>query len=288
MNLVLRGTVGPSGTNLAEDVRLVRALLNVHRRRANDAALPMWATTDPELFAAIARFQVAQGAPVASGTIAPQGASWQNLLAILAASRTVRPIVPPASGRLTWEAEGQEGGYLHSRVLHVPTAGSGLTVGRGYDLRARSRVDVQQHLASAGVEPTVAATIGGGVRLVGRAAESFIVNSDLLDFEVSPGCQLRLFEAVYAEAETDVRRLCARQDVVAAYGPVDWNQLDVRIGETLVDLHYRGDYTEATRQQIQSSVAQNDLSAFARALADPDLWARVPPDRFERRKQFLA
>ncbi|MAL97769.1 MAG: hypothetical protein CL583_04880 [Alteromonadaceae bacterium] len=288
MNFVLHGTVGPSGQNHAEDVRLVRALLNVHRRTVNNPVLPMWATTDPELFAAIARFQVVQGASVASGTIAPQGGSWQGLLASLAASRTTLPVVPPARGRLTWDAEGQEGGRFHSRVLHVPTASSGLTLGRGYDFRERARVEVQQQLTHAGVAPSDAASLSGGARLVGRAAESFIVNSDLLDFEVSPGCQLRLFEAVYAEMENDVQRICAARDVVVAYGAVDWRQLDARIKDMLVDLRYRGDYTARSRRHIQPSVVQNDLSAFAKTMSDHAIWTAVPPDRFERRKQFLA
>lgn len=288
MNLMLHGTVGPSGRNAPEDVRLVRALLNVHRRQVRDPVLPMWATTDPELFAATARFQVGQGASVASGTIAPQGGSWQSLLAILASTRTTSPIVPPARGRLTWDAEGQEGGRFHSRILHVPAASSGLTVGRGYDLRERTRVDVQQQLSKAGVDPSDASTLGGGVRLVGRAAEQFIVASDLLDFEVSPGCQLRLFETVYTEMEADVQRICAKQDVVVAYGPVDWGQLDTRIKDMLVDLRYRGDYTGASRRHLQASVVQNDLTAFAKAVSDPALWGDVPADRFERRKQFLA
>lgn len=288
MDLTLNSTVGPSGQNHPEDVKLVRALLNVHRRKVRDPALAIAGNTDPELFAAIARFQVAHGVSVASGTIKPRSSSWQWLLDGLAASRTVEAIVPPTTGRLTWDAEGQEGGRFHSRILHVYSANSGLTLGRGYDMRDRGRVDAQRHLSSAGLAAADACAIAGGARLRGRSAEHFIIASDRLDFEISPKCQLKLFNIVYGEVESDVKRLCAKQDVVAAYGAVNWNQLDRRIRDVLVDLHYRGDYTAQTCRLLQASVAANDRAAFTAVMADRAHWAGVPQDRFQRRNLSLA
>ena len=40
----------------------------------------------------------------------------------------------PKEGKVTFNSEGTEGGFFHSRKLHVPTASSGLTLGRGYDM----------------------------------------------------------------------------------------------------------------------------------------------------------
>ena len=288
MHLTLHSVVGPSGRNSPEDVMVVRALLNVYRRKVNDRGLPMLTATDPELFAAIARFQVGQGAVVASGSVHPGSTTWQAMLKSLATSRTLGTVVSPSKGRLTWESEGQEGGRGHSRVLRVPAARCGLTLGRGYDLRNRIRVEVQKQLAQAGVDPSASTVLGGGVRLQGQAAEGFIVGSDLLDFELSPPCQLRLFEIAYAEAEVGVQEICARPDVVSAFGAVNLAQLDPRIKEVLIDLHYRGDYTRQARSLIQHSVVQNDLNGFARSLSDLAHWAEVPPERFQRRKRFLA
>jgi hypothetical protein len=41
----------------------------------------------------------------------------------------------PSTGLLTWGAEGTEGGRFHSRVLQFPPGASGLTLGRGYDMK---------------------------------------------------------------------------------------------------------------------------------------------------------
>jgi len=46
----------------------------------------------------------------------------------------------PARGRLTFDAEGQEGGPWHSRHFHVPGATSGLIIGRSYDLRIAATI----------------------------------------------------------------------------------------------------------------------------------------------------
>jgi hypothetical protein len=46
----------------------------------------------------------------------------------------------PARGRLTFDAEGQEGGPWHSRHFHVPDATSGLIIGRGYDSRIATTI----------------------------------------------------------------------------------------------------------------------------------------------------
>lgn len=288
MELTLHATVGPSAENMPEDVKLVRALLNVHRRQVGDPVLPVLAGTDPELIAAVARFQVAKGASIASGSIAPGSASWRGLLDSLRASRTVMAIVPPSRGQLTWDCEGQEGGPYHSRVLHVPSASSGLTLGRGYDLRDRRRAEVEQSLCRAGLGTELANLIASGVRLKGRAAERFIVDNDLLDFELTPGSQRRLFEAVYGVMARDVERICAKPDVILTYGSVDWPLLDGRIKAVLIDLRYRGDYTGASRRLIQGAVARNDLVGFTQILSTATHWTTVPPSRFERRKRFLA
>lgn len=288
MNLQLTGSVGRGGVNRAQDVRLVRALVNVHRRARSQAALPIESTAGHELDAAIARFQSDRGVSVASGLVRAGSQSWTWLLETLAASRTRQPVVAPGQGRLTWEAEGQEGGRYHSRILHVPSASSGLTIGRGYDLRERTRAEVTRQLAAAGLAANRANTLAGAVRLSGAAAEQFIIDNDLLDFEVSPAVQLSLFETVYSEMEQDVIRICGKQDVLERYGPTDWVGLDGRIRDTLVDLRFRGDYTGTTRRQVQPPVVANDLAAFRQVLGNASLWSNVPADRFQRRVRYLA
>lgn len=287
MNLQLTGSVGRGGANRAADVKLVRALLNVHRRQQSLPVLPIDSSPGAELEAAIARFQNDRGVKVATGLVAAGSQTWRWLQETLGSARTRVAILPPAEGRLTWEAEGQEGGRYHSRILHVPSASSGLTVGRGYDLKERSRAEVTRHLAAAGLPANQATTIAGAARLKAAAAEQFIIDNDLLDFEISASVQLQLFETVYAAMAQDVIRICGKQDVLERYGSTDWPALDSRIRDTLVDLRFRGDYTGTTRRQVQPPVVANDLNAFRQVIGNAGLWASVPGDRFQRRVRYL-
>ncbi len=193
-------------------------------------------------------------------------------------------IPPPGKGGLTFDAEGREGGPYHSRHFHVPSSGSGLTIGRGYDMKLRSKSEIRDDLAEAGLDPTVAALISQAAGLAGGQAEEFIEENDLEDFEITQEQQLKLFEVEYARKAADTRRLATKADVTRLYGATDWQALDPTIMEVLVDLRFRGDYTPATRRFLQGCVANNDLEAFARELGNQASWPGVPNDRFQRRK----
>ncbi len=190
----------------------------------------------------------------------------------------------PARGGLTFDAEGQEGGRYHSRVLHVPTNSSGLTIGRGYDMKLRSKSQVRDDLLKAGIDSVHAALISQAAGMAGPRAEEFLEENNLENFEIEWDDQRRLFEIEYERQEADTRRLTTKADVTAAYGATDWKTLDRTIREVLVDLRFRGDYTPAARRVIQRCVAANDLAEFARLMGVRDNWPNVPQDRFERRK----
>jgi hypothetical protein len=195
-------------------------------------------------------------------------------------------LVQPNRGRLTFDAEGQEGGPFHSRHLHVPSSASGLTIGRGYDMKRRSKSDVRDDLAAAGLDTALAALISQAAGMQGAAAEEFIEENDLEDFEITWDQQLALFETEYARMEADTRRLATKADVTRAYGATDWDALNGTIKEVLVDMRFRGDYTPATRRFLQTCVAANDLAAFGGEVGNRDRWLSVPQDRFNRRKTF--
>lgn len=190
----------------------------------------------------------------------------------------------PSEGRLTFAAEGQEGGPFHSRRFHVPSASSGLTIGRGYDMKLRSKSEVRDDLSGAGLEPAMAALISQAAGMKGEQAEEFIEENGLEDFEITADVQSLLFEIEYARKVADTRRLATKADVTRAYGATDWDALDPTIKEVLVDLRFRGDYTPGCRKFLQVHVANNDLPAFAEELGDRSRWPNVPQDRFERRK----
>ena len=190
-------------------------------------------------------------------------------------------------GLLTYEAEGMEGGPYHSRKLHVPSNSSGLTIGRGYDMKEKTSETIEADLTEAGVENGDAKLQPGAAKLSGDLAKQFIVNNNLQDFEISMDTQEILFNASYEKMSADVKRRCNKADCVKIYGKVEWDELNVAIKEVLVDLRYRGDYTPASRKLIQKVVADNDLESFTRTLSNRELWSRVPQDRFDRRAKFL-
>ena len=194
-------------------------------------------------------------------------------------------------GQLTFDAEGLEKpGRYFSRRLHVPGPWSGATIGRGYDMRERSRNEIVADLTAAGLAKGTAEKLAQARGLKGRQAKDFISAKGLGAIEVAPNQQKALFMLTYKELEGDVIRICTKADVVAKYGALTWEALDLAIRDVLVDLRYRGDYTGATREKVQPPAVKNSLGAFSRALSREDYWVAqrgVPGDRFRRRRDYL-
>jgi hypothetical protein len=193
----------------------------------------------------------------------------------------------PEFGLLTWDAEGMEGGRFHSRVFCVPSASSGLTIGRGYDMKEKTAATIAQDLAASGVSSADAALISRAAGLSGAAASKFIADNKLEKFEISKPCQKNLFLIIYGRLKADVERISAKPDVVAAYGACDWSRIDPAVIDLVVDLRFRGDYNGSTRALVQTLVARSDLPGLARAMKVRADWANVPNDRFQRRCNFL-
>ena len=193
----------------------------------------------------------------------------------------------PPYGLITWEVEGNEGGPYHSRKLHVPSATSGLTLGRGYDMKNRSSAKINQDLTASGVPAADAGKIAMAAGLAGDAAKKFIVDQQLSAFEISKPAQVALFLITYADEKAVVDRISAKPETVAAYGACLWAKIDQAVIDLLVDLKYRGDYTPDSRVLVQPLAARNDLAGLAQAMKVRGNWPNVPKDRFERRVAFL-
>lgn len=195
----------------------------------------------------------------------------------------------PLVGKVTFESEGAEGGPYHSRKLHVPSLTSGLTIGRGFDMKTKSAFKVSQDLISAGVTQKDAALLSKAAGLSGATAKAFIVTHKLDKFEITQQVQVKLFNISYKEEEAETKRLCTKADVEAKYGKCNWMTLDSAIKQILVDLKFRGDYTGGTRKFLQKHVVANDTKEFLKAISDRTNWLqlRVPQDRFQRRITFF-
>jgi hypothetical protein len=199
-------------------------------------------------------------------------------------------IVP--AGQLTFEAEGQEvRGLFFSRRPHVPSNSSGVTLGRGYDMKMKTRTKILGDLTNAGIDAALAARFAGAVGLQGRSAKQYLHDQGLEAVEITPAQQKALFLTTYEEHAADVKRICATNTVVRTYGRTAWDQLHPTIQDVVVDLRYRGDYTPNTRQRVQPLMVANDLSGMARVIGDKAYWQNsigVPHDRFERRADYMA
>ena len=289
MKLKINSSVGKDGKNNAADVKVVKALLNVYARNNSKKELAVNGTNDEALEAAITDFQkVYQKNPTPDGQVTSSASgTFKALIRYMKSSRTIQTVTAPKKGAITWGAEGTEGGRYHSRVLHVPSDVSGLTLGRGYDMKHRSAADIKKDLIAAGVDAKKSEIVSKAATLHGAKARQFIIDNDQLDFEISAGSQLKLFETVFKDYEKEAKRLATKNDVEKAYGKVDWEKLDQSIKEVLVDLTFRGDYTGSARKIIQKSVADNDFDTFKKKITEQKNWAGWPKDRYERRKEFL-
>ncbi|WP_224369034.1 pesticin C-terminus-like muramidase [Hyalangium versicolor] len=194
-------------------------------------------------------------------------------------------------GQLTFDAEGQEvkGAYF-SREAHWPGGASGVTIGRGYDMKNRSEADVVSDLVAAGVPRADAEVLSKGAGLSGKEASDFIDKPEVKAVEISSLAQKNLFSTVYDKYEADVKRISEKPDTVAKYGSVDFDKLDPAIKDVAVDLIYRGDYTPTTRKEVQQHLVNNDLQGLKDLLSDETKMTQdwgVPKDRFERRRDYL-
>lgn len=195
----------------------------------------------------------------------------------------------PLIGKVTFESEGAEKGPYHSRILHVPSPTSGLTLGRGYDMKMKNKFKINQDLIKAGLKVADAQKLSDASGLSGSTAKAFIKTQKLENFEITQQQQVNLFNISYKEEEAETKRLCTKVDVISKYGKCDWAKLDSAIKQILVDLKFRGDYTGSTRKFLQKHVVANDTKGFLKVLSDRSKWIsqRVPSDRFQRRITFF-
>jgi hypothetical protein len=192
-------------------------------------------------------------------------------------------------GQVTFDSEGNDNSksIYFSRKLHWPGGASGVTIGRGYDMKYRTEKEIKADLIAAGVPEATAAKLAKGAKLTGAKAKKFTRDNKAL--QITAEQQKALFDTVYAEYDKMTKGLvCGWAGKSGAACDTFWSGLDDNIRQMLVDLRYRGDLTKSRyKLWLSKSVAANDLKSFAKVMTDRVKWARVPKDRFERRKAFI-
>jgi hypothetical protein len=288
ITVAIHASVGEKGKNVEKDVKTVTALINVYRRGLTQTTLAIKTKSSSELEAAIGEFQAKHQKSVKPDNCVNAGG--KSFIALKQYYHDIfksTAITAPTYGEVTWNSEGSEGGKYHSRCFSVPSSASGLTIGRGYDMKEKSQKKISEDLVAAGISQTQADIIKKAAGLSGNAAKFFVVENDLLDFQITPEQQLALFKISYDEQAAEVKRISSLSKNEKDYGAVDWSNLNTAIKDITVDLKFRGDYTTDARKIIQTSIAGNDLKEFKKLLKDSSNWSNVPKDRFDRRVSFL-
>jgi hypothetical protein len=192
-------------------------------------------------------------------------------------------------GQQTFDSEGKEnpGGKNHSRVAHWPGGSSGVTLGRGYDMKNRKPAAVERDLIGAGVPADVAKQYSAGGGLPPSQAKTWVANNAGSIPEISPSAQKRLFMKTYDFEEGEVERISGKADTVDEYGATCWKNLDPKIKQGATDLKFRGDYNTNSRTFLQKHIANNDVEGFANEIRNKSNWPNVPDQRFNERVDFF-
>ncbi len=192
---------------------------------------------------------------------------------------------------LTYNNEGSDDpkSPYYCRRPYVPGAdnASGVTLGKGYDMKEKSVEKIKTDLTSAGLTSEQAELLSKASKLHGHAAREFVKKTDVQKIEITEDQEIKLFNISYVGLRDDVRRICEKADVTAKYGACNWNNVDAGIREYVVDLRYRGDYTPAIRRLIQKAIVSNDYDTLISVAKVRSHWGNVDSNRFNERIRYL-
>ncbi|MFI7856316.1 hypothetical protein ACIF8Z_04875 [Pseudomonas promysalinigenes] len=144
-------------------------------------------------------------------------------------------------GQVTFDAEGNDypGNRYFSRMLHWPGGKSGVTLGRGYDMKHRAADDILFDLIAAGVEYEAAKRFSEGANLFGPGADEFVRRNKTAYGALTLRQQHALFEDIVypvyeASAKSRYRVLAAKMKSASP----SWEELDSKIRDIAVDFTY--------------------------------------------------
>jgi len=199
-------------------------------------------------------------------------------------------------GQLTFDAEGNdvENSTFFSRKIHWPgNSESGVTIGRGYDIGSRSKEEVFRDLSGSGVPDNIASLISDGAGIKGEAASNF-VSENKSSTLITRKSQHRLFEKIYPDyalrAKSNYERWTTVQNINDANIPsvsisdkVNWESLDDKVKDVIVDLVYQG-FTKGPKPMIYGML--NDRQKYADYIKNNPTLSQYEPGR--KRAKYLT
>lgn len=108
------------------------------------------------------------------------------------------PLTVPR-GQFTFNAEGSDNPHspYFSRVLCWPGKDSGVTIGRGYDMKMRSKDEVFNNIRQANIDSDIAKIMSGGSHLIGASAQHFVHKNREICGVITRTQQVNLFNNIY-------------------------------------------------------------------------------------------
>jgi len=184
---------------------------------------------------------------------------------------------PSSVAYWTWKVEEDPHGASASWTPSVPTKESGVTLGRGYDMKERSGDQIEHQLTAAKIDAALATKYRGASGLFGPNAKKWITANQPFD-PITAAQEKLLFRQEYA-ATTDA----AVAEVLAKPGldkkgeykaagsdlklDIDFDHLNPVILAFVVDLRFRCDLNKAW-PYIKEAVEANDLAKLQMLVAD--------------------
>ena len=250
----LFSSVGTCGTNAPAEVKRIQKLISgAGYRQSTGRTLKIDGQCGQGTIEAIRWYQrLLNMSP--SGLITPVDTYFiqalSNALSPHWRPRNTRGALRVYEGQITFDAEGSD--YItavepfrqhrypnFSRILHWPGGRSGVTLGRGYDMRERSTGEIYATLRQAGIEEFKAVICSRAAYLRNHLAAQFVKVYGPLVGEITHEQQIRLFEIVYRIKSGETRYLYSKV-AKSLPGAPPWNALDQKIRDVLVDIFYQG------------------------------------------------
>ena len=195
------------------------------------------------------------------------------------------------SGEYTYVAEGDE---RTTSTLHWPAYASGVTIGKGYDMRHRSSSEIYSDLIASGISRKDAGLISKASGLYGSEAEKFAKENKRNVSPLTKAQKVALFDRIWPYYLSNTIRLYgtmvpkevhesdiypnAKQD--STWVTTDWYDLENKIQDVLVDIFYQGSWSK----KIAKAGSKNDTEYLARYLeVDPG----QNPYRSRRRPDYV-
>ncbi|URQ60925.1 peptidoglycan-binding protein [Pantoea alhagi] len=283
-------SVGTCGTNQPSEVKkLQRMVMNAGYRLATGRRLAIDGVCGQQTLEAIRWYQrLLNLSP--SGLVTPVSIYFMD--ALKAMSPDNQPHHPGgllrvSQGQFTFDNEGLDYNTApyratptpwFSRVLHWPGGDSGVTLGRGFDMKLRSTGEAYSILRQAGLEEHKAVICSRAAGLSGRTAQQFVTVFGPMVGEITHQQQIQLFEIVYPRYISLAKGYYIRytQKLQIIPDAISWDAMDQKIKDVYIDIVYQG---VDNIKKLTKAAATNNRKELIASIEKSDLYMKYEKER---------